>query len=333
VTCAGCGAEIGTSFLACPRCHTLVHAGRLKQLARDADDAKSRGDLSGEAAAWRAALELLPPGTAQHQTVHARVEQISATLIDTPAAATSSAQSAGGPAGGQAGGPRKMWTGGALSGLAALAWKGKVLLLGLTKSTTLLSMIPALGLYWVAFGWRFAAGLIASIYVHEMGHVVALTRFGIAASAPMFIPGLGAVIRSRAQLTNPREEARVGLGGPIWGLGAALTAYAIYRLTGYPIWAAIARFGAWVNLFNLLPVWQLDGAHAFKALNRAQRWFAASAAVGMLLITQEGLLVLIAMLAGYQAFRGEDWPDGDQMIAVQYAGLVAILSWMCVTVA
>lgn len=327
MTCPGCNAEIGSSLLACPRCHTLVHAGQLKQLAQEAAAAKARQDLSAEVTAWRTALGLLPAGSEQHRTIRARVEQISASLIE-GGGSSPSASGATASAGADGSGQRKAWTGGALSGLGALAWKFKVLLMGLTKSTTLLSMIPAIGLYWVAFGWRFAVGLVASIYVHEMGHVAALMRFGIQATAPMFLPGIGAVIRSRFQLTSPREEARVGLAGPIWGLGAAIAAAVMYGMTGYAIWAAIAHFGAWVNLFNLLPVWQLDGAHAFKALNRMERWAITIVIVLVFLLTHEGLLVLMAIMAGVAAFRGDEFPAGDRVIAAQFAGLVVILSWM-----
>jgi hypothetical protein len=55
-------------------------------------------------------------------------------------------------------------------------------------------MLLSMGVYWTVFGWWFAAGLIASIYIHEMGHVAALHRLGIRASAPMFIPGIGAMV-------------------------------------------------------------------------------------------------------------------------------------------
>jgi len=53
------------------------------------------------------------------------------------------------------------------------------------------------GVYWQVFGWKWALGVVASIYVHEMGHVAMLRRYGIPATAPMFLPGIGAVIRSR----------------------------------------------------------------------------------------------------------------------------------------
>src|SRR5256885_5819705 len=107
---------------------------------------------------------------------------------------------------------------------------------------------------------HFAFGLVLSIYIHEMGHVQALQRYGIKATAPMFIPGFGAVIRLKQYPADAREDARVGLAGPLWGLGAALAAYAVYRATGVGVWGAIAHMGALVNLFNLVPVWQLDGA-------------------------------------------------------------------------
>ena len=98
-----------------------------------------------------------------------------------------------------------------------LLGKGKVLLVGLTQAKTFLSMAVALAVYASVYGWKFALGLIVSIYIHEMGHVVWLRRYGIAATAPMFIPGLGALVRLKQYPANPAEDARVGLAGPIWG--------------------------------------------------------------------------------------------------------------------
>src|SRR5262249_21773650 len=161
---------------------------------------------------------------------------------------------------GAAGEPSK-WAEGAsagaagVGGLALLLWKfkfvailalgkAKFLLLGLAKASTFFSMILSLGVYWAAWGWKFAVGLIVSIYIHEMGHVAALRGFGIKASAPMFIPGLGAVVRMQQMPGDPRQDARVGLAGPIWGLGAAIAAALSYLISAWPIWWAIARVGA-----------------------------------------------------------------------------------------
>ena len=121
-------------------------------------------------------------------------------------------------------------------------------------------MLLSFGVYWTMFGWPLALGLVLSIYIHEMGHMFALTRYGVKTTAPMFIPGIGALIRMQQPLGDPRQDARIGLAGPLWGLGAALAAGGLNLATGLPIFLVIARLGAFINLFNLLPFGSLDGA-------------------------------------------------------------------------
>ena len=122
-----------------------------------------------------------------------------------------------------------------------------------------------------------------------------------------------------------------------YGHGHDIAAFLMYGLTGAPIWAAIGQFGAWVNLFNLMPVWQLDGAHAFTAMDRRDRWLATAAAAVMFFVTREGLLVLVAIFAGMQAVqtaqnvqtaRDVREVTSDRVITAQFIGLVVILSWM-----
>ena len=299
--CAGCGTELGSSLLACPRCHRLVHAVPLGALAAEAETAQAAGELARALAAWRRALELLPPDTEQSRRISARVGELSQ-KVSTPTEAPAPEK------------PGWLKGGGALALVALALWKFKFvvvflvsklkfLVLGLGKMSTVLSMFLSVGVYWTVWGWRFAVGVVLAMYVHEMGHVFALRRYGIAASAPMFVPGLGAFVRLNQKVQTEGEDARVGLAGPVWGLAACVVAWSIYYATGAPIFGAIGRFSAWLNLFNLLPVWQLDGGHAFKALNRTERWIATGVTGGMLLMTGEGLLVLIVILAGVQAFR------------------------------
>ena len=106
----------------------------------------------------------------------------------------------------------------------------------------------------------------------------------------MFIPGLGAVLRLQQQVVNSREDAEIGLAGPIYGLGAAVVALGLWLATKHPIFAAIAGVGAWINLFNLLPIAMLDGGRGFRAMSRIQKFIAAAAALGALFFTDDGLL-------------------------------------------
>ena len=105
--------------------------------------------------------------------------------------------------------------------------KLKFLLLGLTKASTFVSMFAFFGVYWSIYGWPLALGLVLSIYIHEMGHVAMLRRLGIAAGAPMFIPGVGALVMLKQHVADPLTDAKIGLAGPVWGLGAALAAFGV----------------------------------------------------------------------------------------------------------
>ena len=84
--------------------------------------------------------------------------------------------------------------------LVALLAKFKAVLLLLPKLKLFAStgtILVSLAAYALLWGWSFAAGFIALLFVHEMGHVIALRREGLKASAPMFIPFMGAVIAAR----------------------------------------------------------------------------------------------------------------------------------------
>jgi len=323
--CPECSTQVASALLACPSCHRLVHAAELEGLAGQAQRAEQARDSTAALAAWRQVLDLLPADTAQYQTVAIRVAELSRAVEKEPVTA----------------GKRVGWTK-AATGLGVIgvllfkfkfvlifaATKAKLLLLGLTKASTLFSMLLSAGLYWTVWGWKFALGVVLSIYVHEMGHVQALQRLGIKATAPMFIPGIGAVVRMKQYPSDRREDARIGLAGPIWGVAATVVAYAIFLATRVGVWGAIAHFGAWVNLFNLLPVWQLDGARGFRALTRGQRWIAVAVIGVMWLITAEGLLALLFVAGALAAWFGDAAEQPDSTAWLQYAGLVAILSLM-----
>src|SRR5260370_8467071 len=104
-----------------------------------------------------------------------------------------------------------------------------------------------------------------------MGHVPASRGYGFPAAAPMFSPGFGAFIQMRGVALPPIPDSRIGLAGPLYGLGAALGALGVYYVTGRPIWAVIAHFGAMINLFNLIPIWQLDGSGGLRSFTPAHR--------------------------------------------------------------
>ncbi len=323
IRCGSCATELAPEALSCPSCRALVHAAELTTLAANAAQATSEGRLADALIAWRRAQELLPSDTGQHAritaTISALTKQADAAGISPPAGSSAPKWLAGlGTAG------LLLWKFKFV--LVFVLGKGKLLLLGLTKLSTLLSMFATLGLYWSLWGWRFALGLVVSMYIHEMGHVAALRRYGIAASAPMFIPGLGALVRLKQTLNDVREDARVGMAGPIWGLAAALTAWGVGLAAGWGSFVAIARIGAWLNLFNLLPLGSLDGGRAFRAMSRNERLIAAGVLLGAWFLTAEILLLLLGVAALGRAFVGEQRAQGDRTGLVLYTVVAALLA-------
>jgi Zn-dependent protease len=303
-----------------------------------AEGAEQAADLAGALNLWRDASALLPQETRQYSIIAGHVARLGRMVEAQP---PGKAAPPGSPAGTSGAAPRSRWSGGVISGVigtvALAAWKfkvivlaaltkGKILLLGLTKASTFVSMFAFMGVFWTEFGGWLALGLVLSIYVHEMGHVFALLRYGVRASAPLFIPGLGAVVRLNQALIDPKQDARVGIAGPIWGTAAALACAGVYALSDRPIWAAIAKLGAIINLFNLLPFWQLDGARAFRSLNQSQRWLAVAATATAWAVTDQGLLVLLIAVGAWYAISGKPSDKPDAPIVAQYAILVMILS-------
>jgi Zn-dependent protease len=320
-TCGRCGTELTASMLACPSCHRLVHATALAEIAARAEAASARADVPGELAAWRSALELLPPGSRQRATIEQKV----AALSNTPQAVPEVPRSGRwkwlatlGPAG------LLIWKFKFL--IVALLSKGKLLVLGLTNIGTLMSMFGAVAVYWALWGIWFAVGLVISIYIHEMGHVAAIRRYGIAASAPMFIPGFGALIRLKQAPATPRESARIGLAGPLWGLGAAIAAAMAGTFGGGPMFLAIAHTGAWLNLFNLTPIWHLDGSRGFESLTRLHRWLASAALLIAWVITHDGLVLLALLVAVWRSFMTRQSVAEDRGALAMFVSITLALA-------
>jgi Zn-dependent protease len=318
-TCARCGTELAPLALACPSCGALVHRARLQELADLAAAAVAAGDRAAARQHWQDALGLVPAASEQHRLIAERIEG----LRDTePAGTGAGAAAPSRPTGSW----WKQGLGVAVTLGVVLITKAKFLLLGLTKLSTFVSMFGFFAVYWSLHGWPLALGLAVSIYIHEMGHVWVLRRLGIHAGAPLFIPGVGAVVMLKERITDPIVDARIGLAGPVWGLGAAIGAWLVAFATGAPIWTAIAELTAFINLFNLTPIWQLDGSRGFHALSRKERWRVLMVLGVAIWLTGVGVLWLVAAVALYRTLKSEPGP-GHQPTLLTFATLILALSW------
>jgi len=325
VPCKQCRQALAAEALFCPHCQQLVHASTLRDLAQRADMAERAGDLSGALNLWRQALALLPEHATQYAAIQAKVTALSAqfhgdapVLRESKPVASSSFASRFG-----------------LLGVILIfaVTKGKFLLMGLSKLSTVLTFLLTFGLYWSLWGWQFALGLLLCIYIHEMGHVAALQKCGIPASAPMFIPGFGAIVRLKQYPATPREDAYVGLAGPIYGLGAAIATYLIFLATQAPLFAALTHVGALINVFNLTPIAGLDGDRGFRSLTIGQRWLAMLSVGVAFYLTGDGILIIVLLFGALRLLPGGGAEKPDVRTLAKYVLLVAALMWLSVETA
>jgi Zn-dependent protease len=211
------------------------------------------------------------------------------------------------------------------------------LVLKLKVVTTGLSMVVSIAAYAWIWGLPFAIGFVLLILVHELGHVLELRRQGVPASAPLFIPFLGAVIGMKELPDDAWKEAKVALAGPILGSIGALACWVAAEATGSELLQALAFVGFFLNLFNLIPIVPLDGGRAAGALHPALWFVGLLMMVGLVVVNPNPLLVIIVVLGGLDLWRRwrERGEVGDYYrlsfaqratVGVVYLGLVAALA-------
>ena len=235
---------------------------------------------------------------------------------------------------------RKLWI--PIAALIALGAKFKFILLAIAKFkvfTTAASMIVSVGAYALLGGWWFGVGLVGLIFIHEIGHVLELRRQGVPASAPLFIPFLGAVVGMKQLPKNAWKEAQVALAGPLLGTLGAVGVWIAGEALESRFLIAMAFVGFLLNLFNLLPVVPLDGGRAVAALHPAI-WLAGLVGLGVLTYFSPNPILLIVLVIGglelWQRWQARHSPEARTYyrvlpwqrvaVAVVYLGLAAFLA-------
>jgi len=182
-------------------------------------------------------------------------------------------------------------------GAGALFLIGKLKFLGVLASVlkfkTLATLVLSVALYATQWGWPFALGFVLLIFVHEMGHAIVLHHEGIPASAPVFIPFIGAFIAMRGRPRDAYVEAKVAIGGPIAGSLAAWAVLAAGLAFGQPLLVTLGHAGILLNLFNLIPVSPLDGGRIAGAFSRPFWIVGYALGIVALVVTRSPMLLLV----------------------------------------
>jgi Zn-dependent protease len=125
------------------------------------------------------------------------------------------------------------------------------------------SIFIAVAAYALIFGWKFAVGVVALILLHETGHYIEAKREGLHPKLPVFIPFLGAYVQYTRG--HPWQTVRVAIAGPILGGAAAFAFYLVAKSQHSNLLFALAYFGFFLNLFNLIPFGFFDGGAVWRS--------------------------------------------------------------------
>lgn len=310
--CPSCQSPIEQSDLACANCGRFTHADQLNTVAQQARQLTAMGQLSSAKQLWESALQMLPTSSNEHRAVLREIEKLDQRL--NPAK--------------KADWKKRL---GPLGVVVAFLAKFKTAaLILLTKGKVLFSLFAFFGLYWAMFGWWFALGMCASIFIHEMGHYLMVRRFGFHAEMPMFIPGFGAYVKWNGSNVDPGVRAQISLAGPLFGLLSGLLSYGLFLSTGHGVWLAVAHFAGWLNLLNLIPVSIFDGGSAMIALGRQERFAVLGVCVVMFALLHEFLFLAVAAGTGYRIWIRDFPAQPRRGIGLYFAALVlanGFLSW------
>ncbi len=299
----------------CESCHALVHSEQLDRLAAEAKALEAKGDLWQARERWLMGLPLLPANSRQALWIQDHVRALDAAADQVQPAPQSENKWA-----------KRL---GPVGPIAVLLAKGKTVLLALFKLKFLLSFAAFVGIYWAAWGMKFGIGFAVLILLHEMGHFVDIKRRGLPAEMPVFLPGLGAYVKWQALGVPLETRAAISLAGPLAGFLAAVACAALWWQTGNPLWAALARAGAVLNLLNLIPVWILDGGQAVQALSKTERIVLLTACLALWFVLGDGMFFLVALGAGCQAFFTGNFPaHSSRATTIYYLAVLTALGVM-----
>jgi Zn-dependent protease len=272
--CPTCAEPLSPELLACPACGALRWRTRLEELFATSRAAEAAGDLPGALRALLECIPLLPSATQQARHLQSEIQRLTHLYNhQRPALDPEKLQAPQTEALTSVSFIRAV--------LVALRWSAQ----GLLRPATLISLIIWTVSLSFLMGWRMALLFGLCIYVHEMGHLVAIRYFGFRFAWPVFIPFFGAFVLQGRESARRLESVVIALAGPLAGSCVSFALLGLNFLTPLPqSLQRLAYINLLVNALNLLPVWQLDGNRIARQLRRAE------------LLLLAGLLTLLALL-------------------------------------
>lgn len=296
--CRSCNSELTPILLACPSCGVFTKTPLLLEHAAKATAFEQATDWKNAILEWRHLLNGLPALSLQADQVRKKIQD---TVIKLKSTASAS--------------------------LRRLPFEVAHVFYALVRDPwAAFSFVLSLVIYSWSTNVFVAAILLGLIFIHEAGHFLVMSRFGNPPRAPIFVPGMGAFVRSTFIPAGALEDARVGLAGPAWGGGAVLLLLPLYGVWPVPILRVIILVGAALNLINLFPLWPFDGSKCYRAIGQRDRWIIAALLLLLLWAFKGKVLTALAIGGILRLWDAKTAGPSDPLTRWTYIGLVLSLA-------
>ena len=134
-------------------------------------------------------------------------------------------------------------------------------------SRTVISLALFIALdYWIFKSWFAVLLLVTVIFIHEAGHFIAMKFFGYKGVNMTFVPFVGAYVSGTATNLSRRNKLIVLLAGPLPGIIIGSILLLLHQNNYNETFRQLSILFLLLNVFNLLPVFPLDGGQFFQTL-------------------------------------------------------------------
>ncbi len=133
---------------------------------------------------------------------------------------------------------------------------------------SLMSLGLFIGAFYLIFRWDFTYILVLAgvIFIHEIGHYLAMRIFKYKDLGIFFVPLVGAFASGTKDNISQKQRVIILLSGPLPGVIIGLIIYYFGLRDQNEFLLRTSNIFILLNLFNLLPVMPLDGGRVLKSL-------------------------------------------------------------------
>lgn len=140
---------------------------------------------------------------------------------------------------------------------------------------SLISMAIYALLLYIIFDQNIAyiAALLVTVIIHEMGHWTAMKAYNYSNVKIFFIPLIGAFTSGKKQEVSQKQLSIIILAGPLPGVIIGMILFYINLDLNNETLKMLSNCFLFLNLFNLLPIYPLDGGRIMETLFIKQNYY------------------------------------------------------------